>query len=204
MRKPMTTFVAVMCLAAAGSMASAQATDAPPAKRYGNSPIVTRMMAFDKKHDGKLIRDEITDERLLRLFDQADANKDGVVTREELTALAAKLDADAPQERGGPGGPGGPPGGFDGGPRGRGGPRGFGPPPRPGEVLPPMLQERLQLTDEQKRQVAELQKEVDAKLARILTSEQMDQLKRMRQRGPGRGPGGPGGPGGPPPPPDER
>src|SRR6059036_2744870 len=74
--------------------------------------IVARRMAFDKNKDGKLTRDEITDERLLRLFDRADANKDGVVTREELTSLATQLAAQVAAARGrGPGGFGGP-GGF--------------------------------------------------------------------------------------------
>jgi Ca2+-binding EF-hand superfamily protein len=99
---------------------SAPNNDRPSAKDYTHSSVVTRMMAFDKKHDGKLTRDEITDWRFLRLFDEADANKDGVVTAEELTALAAKLDtSDAPE--GGPGGP----GGF-GGPGGPDGPGRFG------------------------------------------------------------------------------
>ncbi len=83
-------------------------------------------MAFDKNKDGKLTRSEITDQRLLGLFNRADTNKDGVVTREELTALAAKMEAD-----GGPGGPGGPGGRGPGGPGGPGG-RGPGePPPQP-------------------------------------------------------------------------
>src|SRR5947209_3847436 len=77
--------------------------------------FVAKMMAFDKNKDGKLTRDEITDERLLRLFDQADANKDGVVTEEELTALATKMLADE-----GGGRRGGPPGEGPGGPGGRG------------------------------------------------------------------------------------
>ncbi len=47
------------------------------------------MMEFDKDKDGKLTRAEVTDERLIRLFNRADADKDGTVTREELTALAA-------------------------------------------------------------------------------------------------------------------
>jgi hypothetical protein len=166
----------------------------------------------------------VTDERLHRLFDMADTNKDGVVTKEELMALAAKLEAEVGEggRRGGPafGGPGGRgpggPGGFGGpdgpgdrgpggpgGPGGRG-PGGFGGPPQPGQVLPPFLQERLNLTDAQKKQLEELQKEVDGKLAKILTDEQKKQLKEMREGfgrggrgGPGgRGPGGPGGPGG--------
>jgi hypothetical protein len=208
--------LAVVCAAGLLSQVTAQQPDRKPAgdkdraKDYSNSSLVTKMMAFDKNKDGKLTRDEITDPRLLRLFDEADTNKDGVVTREELMALAARKDADAPQGgRGGPGGfgPGGPggPGGF--GPPGRGGPGGpggFGPggpggpggPPQPGQVLPPFLQERLNLTADQKKKLEALQKEVDGKLAKILTDEQKKQMKQMRE-GFGRGgPGGPGGPGG--------
>ena len=83
------------CRWAAQPPADKPADDAKDkAKDYSNAPLVVRMMAFDKKKDGKLTKDEVTDERLQRLFDQADANKDGVVTKEELMALAAKLDAE--------------------------------------------------------------------------------------------------------------
>ena len=187
--------------------------------------LVTRMMAFDKNKDGKLTMAEVTDERLHRLVDRADADKDGFVTKEELTALAAKEQIS--NRGGGPGGF-GPPGG--GGP---GGPRMMGGMPRPGEILPGMLRQRLNLTAAQEKQVAELQKEVDARLEKILTAEQRDQLKAIRDRGPGgfgfgpppgggpgarqrggaggppgggRPPGGggpPGGDGQPPPPPDQ-
>jgi len=176
-------------------------------KDYSTSPVFVKMMAMDKNKDGKLTKEEITDERLTRLFDEADANHDGVVTREELLALAAKLEAEVPagSGRGGPGGPGGgrggfdgPPGGFDGppdgGPGGQGRGRG-GPPPQPGQVLPGRVQDDLNLSEDQKKQIVELQKEVDGKLAKILTAEQMGQLKQMRGRGPG-GRGGPGGQGG--------
>ena len=185
--------------------------------------MVARIMTFDKNQDGKLTRDEITDGRLLRLFDRADADKNGVVTKAELTALATQLAAEAPVA-GGPGGfggPGGPdgfgPGGGPGGPGGfgAGGPGGFGPggpggfgpggrgpggPPQPGQIFPSFLQERLNLTAEQKQQIDALQKEVDARLGKILTADQKQRLAAMRQRGPGRfgGPGGPP-PGGPPP-----
>jgi Spy/CpxP family protein refolding chaperone len=105
-------------------------------------------------------------------------------------------------------GPGGfPPGGFPGGPGGFPGgfpPGGFGP-SQPGQLLPPPLQERLKLSDEQKKEVEELQKDLDAKvkeaeakLAKILTEEQNKRLKEMRGQG-GRPPfpvGPPGGPGG--------
>jgi Spy/CpxP family protein refolding chaperone len=83
---------------------------------------------------------------------------------------------------------------------------GFGGGMRPGQILPSFMQDALKLTDEQKQKVADLQKDVDAKLDTILTAEQKDQLKQMRERGPGGpggkdgkdGPGGKGGKGGPP------
>ena len=78
--------------------------------------------------------------------------------------------------RGGPGGAGG----------GRGGFPFFAP---PGQVLSPFLQRRLELTDEQKKQLEELQKEADGKLAKILSEEQKKQLREMRQNV-GRGMGG--------------
>ena len=66
--------------------------------------------------------------------------------------------------------------------------------PPPGEILPPPVQDMLQLTEEQKKQLAELQKEVDAKLDKLLTEEQRKQFKEMkrpRPRWPGLGlPGG--------------
>jgi outer membrane protein assembly factor BamB/Spy/CpxP family protein refolding chaperone len=93
-------------------------------------------------------------------------------------------------------------GGFGrGGPGGRG-PGGFGGPPQPGQLLPGPIQERLKLTADQKKQLDDLQKDVDGKLAKVITEEQQKQLKDM-QAGGGRGGfargggrGGPGGPGG--------
>jgi hypothetical protein len=240
-RKFVRNLLAAVCAVALLSQVTAQQPDRKPAERgqekpkkdYSNDPLVTKMMAFDKNKDGKLTRDEVTDERLHRLFDMADTNKDGVVTKEELMALAAKLEAEGPPEGGrggpgarGPGGPGGFPGGpggpggaggFPGGPGGRGGAggfpggpggpggaggfpggpggrAGFGGPPQPGQILPPFLQERLNLTAEQKKQLDVLQKEVNGKLDKILDEEQRKQLKEMRDNPPGRG--GPGGFGG--------
>jgi hypothetical protein len=62
--------------------------------------------------------------------------------------------------------------------------------------LPGFLEQILNLSDTQRRQVADVQKEVDARLDKILTAEQKARLKEMRERGPG---GGRVGPGGPPP-----
>ena len=141
------------------------------------SAFVDKMMAFDKNHDGKLTRDEITDERLQGLFDRADANRDGVVTKEELEAVyrseAAQYQGRGP---GGPGGPGGGPGGRGGGPGGPGGRGGFG--PQPGQIMPGFMQDRLNLTDLQRTKIEALQKEVDAKLDAILTTDQKQQMKQ--------------------------
>jgi hypothetical protein len=139
--------------------------------------LVGRMMAFDKNHDGKLTRDEITDQRLLALFDRADTNHDGVVTKDELVALAARETSTQPDRApgGGPGGPGG---------RGFGGGRGGG--PQPGQIMPGGMMDRLNLTGDQRAKIQALQKEIDAKLDAILNPEQKQQMKQ--------------GPGGPPPP----
>ncbi len=146
--------------------------------------FVAKMMAFDKNKVGKLTRDEITDHRLLRIFDRADTNKDGVVTKEELVALFQRESQDSGGSTG-----------FGGGPDG---PGSRGGQPQPGQVLPGFLQDRLNLSEAQKKQVADVQKDVDAQMDKILTPEQKARLKEMRDRGPG-GRGGPGG-GGPPPP----
>jgi hypothetical protein len=167
-------------------------------KAVSTADLVARMMTFDANKDGKLSKEEVTDARLHRLFDRADADKDGFATKDELTALFTKEGGGRQQPMGGPPGggpdrfPGRPPGGFP------GGPGGFGP-PRPGQILPEFLQEMLELTDAQKKQLAALQKEVDAKLAKILTPEQKKQLDNFRPFGPG-GPGDrPDGDDGPPP-----
>jgi Spy/CpxP family protein refolding chaperone len=81
------------------------------------------------------------------------------------------------QNGGGPGGPGGPQQGF--------------------HVLPPFVQDQLNLTDDQKKQIADLEKQTKAKLDTILTDEQKQKLKDMRCQFRRRGPGGQGGPGGP-------
>jgi hypothetical protein len=209
-----TAVVAAVFLSQVSAQQPVNKAPAQPVKEkkdYSTAPVVVRLMAYSKKDD-IVNRDDVTDERLLRLFDQADTKKEGVVTKEQLMALAAKLEAEQPAGRGGPGGDGpqgrggpGVPGGD--GPGGRGGPggpggRGPGGPPQLGVLMPDFVQETLKMTDEQKKKLAELQKETDAKIEKILTDEQKKQYKDMKDNpgrgGPGgRGPGGRGGPGGP-------
>lgn len=85
------------------------------------------------------------------------------------------------------------------GPGGAGGPGGQG-----GlHLLPPRAVEQLKLTADQQKQVAALEAEIKAKIEKILTPEQLKQLKEMRppmrqggMGGPGGRPGGQGGQGG--------
>src|SRR5262249_50536608 len=157
------TWGLLVAAAVAVSIATAQRPD--PSPETGPSPadsddlVVRGMMEFDKDKEGKLKRSELTDQRLHRLFDRADTNKDGIVTKQELTALAARersglsareqsglsareqsgLSArEQSSERAGPPrfGRGGGPGRF------------MMRPPRPGDILPEMVQERLRLTPE--------------------------------------------------------
>jgi len=75
-------------------------------------------------------------------------------------------------------------GGFPGG-GGFGG--GFGGGGQAGIVLTTNAQTQLKLTDEQKKELEVIQKDVDARLEKMLTEEQRTQLKEMRDRQPGRG-----------------
>jgi hypothetical protein len=182
----LTTGAFIAILVAAGSLAQAQPGSGKKGGKGGGSTetvddFVKRLMAFNKAKDGKLTKEELTDTRLHALFDRADTNKDGVVTREELEALFAKESL-------------GDAGGFAfGGDKGdKGGFKGKGPkggPPQPGVVLSPFIQDVLNLTDAQKKQVADLQKDVDARLEQILTAEQRAQLREFRDKGP-KGPPG--------------
>lgn len=93
-----------------------------------------------------------------------------VVTLGALALAANAQDNNPPA--GGPPGPGGqPPGMREGG--GPMGPRGF-------HLLPPRAAERLNLSDDQKKQIAALEAETKAKLKKILTADQLEQLKHMR------------------------
>ena len=59
---------------------------------------------------------------------------------------------------------------------------GFGGFPLAGQLLAALVQERLKLTDDQKKQLAETQKEADGKLDTILKDAQKKQLKEMNDR----------------------
>ncbi len=117
---------------------------------------------------------------ILELFQQADANNDGCVTKSELTAAMQG------QGRGNQRGTRPParpqqnnPGNIPGGNPNADGPQ-HGPPPQPGQILPEPVIESLSLTENQTKQLAVLQATVYKRLARILTDEQQEQLANTR------------------------
>jgi hypothetical protein len=75
-----------------------------------------------------------------------------------------------------------PPGRYGGGPDGRQPPGG---PPRweLGRLIPPPIEDELNLTEDQQKQLHDLEKEVRDRVMKMLTSEQKDKLKRLQRRG---------------------
>lgn len=178
-----------------------------PLERH--SPI-EHLLSHDQNDDGVIEPLELIAERLKRLFVRADKDQDGKLTKEELEAEFKSTDeVESPRRpprgegprsdhrRAGPPrdqdpiadgasrdrdrGPEGPARRQPPGP-GRFGPPPFGPggPPKPGTVMPPFVQDSLDLTEAQRDQLAELQKQVDAQLAEILTSEQRERLEQRQ------------------------
>jgi hypothetical protein len=78
------------------------------------------------------------------------------------------------------------------------GPGGDTPLDEPGQIVSAGMRKRLKLTDAQQKQVADLQKEAEARLDKVLDEMQRKQFKQMRvkDKGPIRPPGPPGPPGG--------
>lgn len=65
--------------------------------------LVSRLLEFDQNKDGKLSKSEAPG-RLQGIFERADLNRDGFLTRDELTKYAESLNP--PAAPGGPGAPG--------------------------------------------------------------------------------------------------
>jgi Spy/CpxP family protein refolding chaperone len=207
MRKVIAT---LSVLALCAGLAAAEKGDRPaapdgPRSGYVGPPQPGQILPGFLQESLKLSADQ--KKQVEELQKEVDAKLAKILNEEQNKALK-----DMRERFGRPGGPGGfpgGPGGFPGGPGGYGGP-GFGP-SQPGQLLPPPLQERLKLTADQKKEIEELQKDLDAKvkeaeakLGKILTEEQNKRLKELRGPGgrppfPGGPPGGPGvGPGVPP------
>lgn len=137
-------------------------------------PTPPIMAALDTNRDGELSPEEIRNAPAA--LKSLDRNRDGTLDRSELEPPAA--------------GRGGPPFGPDGPPGGRPLPAAIGRGrPQIGRVLPPFARDRLSLTDQQLKQIADLENDVKGKLQSILNADQLRQLRDFIERGPG-GPGG--------------
>src|SRR5262249_6288806 len=76
-------------------------------------------------------------------------------------------------------------------------PMGFGGLPQPGQLIATSVQDKMKLTDDQKKQLADLQKEADEKIDGLLKEDQKKQFKQMKDLAKGfAGPPGGGPPGG--------
>src|SRR5262249_12850216 len=129
------------------------------------------LAALDSNKDGKVSREELV-AGVKKFFNDCDKDKSGSLTEAQL---AAGLDRIWPKPKGFPGGP------FPGGP--------FGKPVSPAQgvqILPEPVLQQLKLSPEQQKEIEQLQKEVAAKLVKILTQEQNKQLKDLQKKpGPG-------------------
>jgi hypothetical protein len=137
----------------------------------GNFVAKPLLAALDSNKDGKVSREELV-AGVKKFFNDCDKEQSGSLTEAQL---AAGLDRIWPKPKGFPGGP------FPGGP--------FGKPASPAQgvqILPEPVLQQLKLSPEQQKEIEQLQKEVAAKLAKILTQEQNQQLKDVQKKpGPG-------------------
>jgi hypothetical protein len=211
MRSLKQLLLAAIFAAALTTLATAQGPGGRGPGGPGGPPPLGQVMPEFVQDMLKLTDDQKT--QVSELQDKVDAKLDKIFTesqKKQFKALKENPGPGGPGGQGGPGGrgPGGPGGRGPGGPGGQAGPggRNAGGPPPVGQILPDFVQNSLRLTALQRKQVTDMQKDLDTRVAGILTDDQKKQLKEMKdnpgrggpsgpgERGPGgRGPGGPGG-----------
>lgn len=79
--------VALSALVGVGALAQPSDEEGGGGLDRRTQAAVDRMMAHDKNSDGKLTPDELPARLAARLFEEGDADKDGVMTREEVGAV---------------------------------------------------------------------------------------------------------------------
>jgi hypothetical protein len=128
--------------------------------------LIQRILRYDKDKDGKVSKNELPD-RMQHLLDMGDTNKDGFLDKDEIKALAERLNKDTPR---GPGGPGGQPG--------PGGP-GFGPPPGGPDGLARILED-LNLPEKTMDKADAIVRAHQRKMRRLMDQAREDLLKEMK------------------------
>jgi len=128
--------------------------------------VVERLMTFDKNKDGKITKSELP-ERMQNLIAQGDSNKDATLSKEEIKALATKL-----QREGFATGFGGRRGRGDGF---RGGRAAFGPSGLERAV------DELKLSDKKKDAAATAVKAYQENVRKLMTQARADLLLKMKE-----------------------
>lgn len=147
-------------------------------RQFNPEQMIERIMRLDENNDGKVSKDEVGEGRMQGIFDRADADSDGFLTKEELKEMFSRRPGG---DRPGPGREGDRPG-----PRpGMGPGPGMGMGPGPGMMMMPFVMERLELSEEQRRELRALHEETQKKMMGILNEEQRKQLKEMMENRPG-------------------
>jgi hypothetical protein len=114
-----------------------------------------------------------------QLIEQGDTNKDGALDKDEIKALATKLQRDGlPPGFDGPGGPGGRGPGGRGGPGGPGGPRGPGGPGGPGGLERAV--DDLKLSDKKKEKADAVLKAHQESVRKLMDLANSDLLLKMK------------------------
>lgn len=183
-------------------------------REFNPEQMIERLLnALDKDKDGKITKEEAGEGRAAAMVQRADADKDGVTTKEELMKAFSRgpgdrpgpgREGDRPEMRRGEGDRPGPPRDGERGPRDgerregdrpgpprdgdRPGPRPEGAAGGPGfggpMMMAPFVIERLELSEEQRRELRALHEEMEKKFMSILNEEQRNTLKEMRERRP--------------------
>jgi hypothetical protein len=179
---------ALVLVGAAGAQPPGQPKGPPrravqPA-RVGVDDVVARVLAFDKNKDGKVAPDELP-ERMHDLIARGDADKDGVLDKDEVTKLASTPAGPGPDSVGfgrgggfgivGPG-PGAPGGQFRTGP----GPGAAGGQARFGPGLEGVVDD-LKLTGTKKEQAEAVIKAHEENVRRLMDQARTDLLRKMKE-----------------------
>jgi Spy/CpxP family protein refolding chaperone len=135
-----------------------QLTQKPPSSPGGQGPAFQAGMILPNSEQSRLKLSAEQKKDLAALQKDMDGRLAKVLTDDQKKQIKGGFAFGGPPPGGGPGGPGG----------GR---------PQPGRLVPPFVEDALQLTEQQKQRLNEFQKEADRKLDGLFNAEQEKQFK---------------------------